>query len=212
MLSFLYADEFNNGFNPRPDSLGRAVAAARRAVELAPTNELSYYALGNALFFSREFDAFRAAAARAGSLNVGHASSIAYMGLLLAYAGDWERGCGLAHRAAQLNPHHPGWFLFGDCFNAYRLNDYRSALAAALKINMPAYYWNQVALAASYAQLNQLELAAKSLRELLALRPDFAAIARGEIGKWLGSDPDLVEHFVEGLRKAGLSVGEPASS
>ena len=56
------------------------------------------------------------------------------------------------------------------------------------------------------------QLAAKSLRELLALRPDFAAIARSEIGKWLGSDPDLVEHFVEGLRKAGLSVGEPASS
>ena len=42
------------------------------------------------------------------------------MGFLLAYAGEWERGCALVHHAGQLNPHHPGWYWFPDVFAAYR--------------------------------------------------------------------------------------------
>ena len=38
MLSWLYAHEHAHGFNPRPGSLDRALTAARRAVDLAPTN------------------------------------------------------------------------------------------------------------------------------------------------------------------------------
>ena len=39
---------------------------------------------------------------------------------LLAYSGDWERGCALAERAMQLNPRHPGWYWFPLVYNAYR--------------------------------------------------------------------------------------------
>jgi hypothetical protein len=42
------------------------------------------------------------------------------------------------------------------------------------------------------------------LRELLALRPDFATSARFEYSKFY--DPDVVIHILEGLRKAGLDV------
>ena len=42
------------------------------------------------------------------------------------------------------------------------------------------------------------------MRELLALKPDYAAVARQELGKWF--DADTVEHLLEGLRKAGLDV------
>ena len=59
MLSDLYADEHKFGFNPQPDSLGRAFAAARRAVDLAPSNSFAHLALAQALFFRKEFEAFR---------------------------------------------------------------------------------------------------------------------------------------------------------
>ena len=38
MLSWIYSHEHAHGFNPRPGSLDRALAAARRAVDLAPSN------------------------------------------------------------------------------------------------------------------------------------------------------------------------------
>jgi hypothetical protein len=60
-------------------------------------------------------------------------------------------------------------------------------------------------IAAAYAQLGELDTARPALRQLLAMKPDFAATAREEIEKWFGPG-ELVEHFLDGLRKAGLDV------
>ena len=78
-------------------------------------------------------------------------------------------------------------------------------LASALKVNMPAYKWPHVYLAAAYGQLGEQQRATAALRELHALVPNFGATAREEFGKWL--DAELTEHLVDGLRKAGLAVG-----
>jgi Flp pilus assembly protein TadD len=102
------AEEFKHGFNVRPDSLDRALDAARRAVAIAPSNHLAYHVLAQALFFRRELDAFRAAAEKAVALNPMDGCTMAFMGILMAYAGDWDHGCTLAERAMQLNPNHPG--------------------------------------------------------------------------------------------------------
>jgi adenylate cyclase len=209
MLSWFYTAEFVDGFNALPDPLGRAVAAAQQAVGFAPTNSLAHSSLAKALYFSREFEAFRLAADRCIALNPLDAASIAFMGLLVAYAGDWTRGCALVRRAHDLNPHHTGLYWFGDCYNAYRQGDYPAALEAALKLNMPGYYSVHAVLAAIHAQLGRGEDAAKSLQKLLALRPDYAARARTEIGKWNGNDPEFVAHLIDGLRKAGLKMEEP---
>jgi hypothetical protein len=56
----------------------------------------------------------------------------AFLGLQLAFSGDWEAGCALAERATQLNPNHPGWYWLPLVFNAYRQHDGRRALALAL--------------------------------------------------------------------------------
>ena len=62
MLSLLIKEEHAHGFNLQPDPVGRALAAARRAVETAPSNHLAYHALAAALFFRRDRPAFRNAA------------------------------------------------------------------------------------------------------------------------------------------------------
>ena len=204
MLSLLYKEEYTHGFNLRPDPLGRAFAAARRAVEAAPSNHLAYHALAAVLFFQRDIPAFRSTAERAIALNPMDGFTIAYMGFLTAYAGDWERGCALAERARSLNPHHPGWYWFPALFDAYRKADYRSALNIALKVNMPGFWRTNVALAATYAQLGELEAARKAVRDLLAVKPNFAFVAREEFEKWW--DAELAEQLVEGLQKAGLEI------
>jgi TolB-like protein/cytochrome c-type biogenesis protein CcmH/NrfG len=204
MLSTMYWHEHAFGFNPQPDPLGRALAAARRSVDVAPTNNLGHSALAVTLFYQKNFLAFRPAAERAIELNRMDGSNLATMGTLTAYSGDWEHGCALVDSALRLNPHHPGWYWFAHYFNAYRKGDYRGALSIALKFNMPGFFISHALTAAVYGQLGMHEPAQKELQELLAIRRDFAVEARQEFEKSYA--PELVQHLIDGLRKAGLEV------
>jgi TolB-like protein/Tfp pilus assembly protein PilF len=210
MLANLYWEEHAHGLNPQPDPLGRALAAARRAVEAAPSNNLAHYALASTLFFQKDFLAFRSAAERAIELNRMDASVAAFIGNLIAYSGDWERGRAVVESAMQLNPNHPGWYWFVNFNDAYRQRDYRGALGFALKINNPGNFYTHAVTAAAYGQLGMREEARKSLQELLAIRPDFAKTAREEFGRWL--DPAFAEHNIDGLRKAGLEIAPEEES
>jgi len=208
MLATLYCDEYMFGFAGRPDPLGRALAAAQRGVGLAPASSLASQALAQALFFRRERQAFRPVAERTITLNPMDGATVAFMGILLAFAGDWERGCAVADSAMNLHPNFPGWYRLAETFNTYRTHDYRAAIDSALRIQMPGYFWISLMCAASFGQLGELAAAEKALAELLAVRPDFSRKAREELGKWF--EPDLVDHFLDGLGRAGLAVaGEP---
>jgi serine/threonine protein kinase/tetratricopeptide (TPR) repeat protein len=211
MLSWLYREEYTHGFNPRPDPLGRALTAARRAVDVAPSNHLAYAALASTLFFRREFGAFRASAEHSLALNPMDGLTSAYLGFQIAYCGDWQRGCALAERAIQRNPNHPGWYWFPLILNAYRQADYQQALDFLLKVNMPGFWRTQFMLAVSSAQLGELDAARHAVQALLRIRPDFPVVCREELGKWW--DAKLIEHLIDGLRKAGLEIdGAPETA
>ncbi len=209
MLSLIYKEEYAHGFNLLPDPIGRALAAARRAVESAPSNHLAYHALAAALFFRREIPAFRIAAEKAIALNPMDGFTAAYLGFLLAYSGEWERGCELAQLALRLNPHGPGWYWFAMVLDAYRKRDYRAALDFALKVNMPGLWRTNMVLAAIYGQLGEQDAARGAVRQLLEIKPNFTVEARQELGKWW--QPELIDHLVDGLQKAGLEIA-PVSS
>jgi TolB-like protein/class 3 adenylate cyclase len=204
MLALLCVQEHAQGFNLQADPLTSGVNAARRAVEAAPSNHLAYFSLAQALFFQKEFQAFQNAAERAVALNPMDGNSIAFLGDLLTWAGDWDRGLALAGRAKQLNPHHPGWYWIADFFNAYRQGDYRGALSFAHKLNMPGHWFAHAAVAAACGQLGELGAAAKALQALRKLRPDFAATIRKEMEKW--GPPEFLEQLIDGWRKAGLEI------
>ena len=210
VLSMLYGDEYKTGFNVRPDSLDRSLAAARRAVELAPSNPLAPLSLASVLFFRKERQAFRSAAERAIALNPLDGGTTAFLGMLIACSGDWERGCTLVEHAMQLNSHHLGWYWCAAAYNAYRKSDYRGALDIALKINTRGIWGAILVLAAAHGQLGEREAAQAAVRELLALMPFFAASARQECEKWW--EPQLVEHLLDGVRKAGLKYGSADSA
>ena len=134
----------------------------RRSVDAAPSSSLSYYMLAQAYFFRREFEAFRNAAERAIALNPMDACTVAFMGILLAYTGEWERGCALTRRAIELNPSHPGWYRFAEFNDAYRKKDYRGALEVVVRFNMPSYYYTHASMAAAASQLGDREMARRA--------------------------------------------------
>jgi TolB-like protein len=202
MLSWVYSHEHAHGFNVLPDSLERALAAARRAVDIAPSNQLAQQALAVVLFFRKETAACLSAAERAIVLNPLDTSNEAFF--LIAFTGDWPRGCGLIRRAMELNPHHPRWYGMILAINEYRLANYGAVVDEVLKANSPEVYWSHILLAAAYAQLGEPTAAGSALRNLLAHKGDFARSARPFLANWL--DPQLVEHVLDGLRKAGMKT------
>jgi TolB-like protein/Tfp pilus assembly protein PilF len=206
MLSRLYMDEFAHGTNLRPDALNRMLHAARRAVDAAPTSAMAYGGLAYAMFFRKEFQAFRTAADQSIALNPLNSPTVAGLGALMAYTGEWERGCALVERAMQLNPRHPGWYWIPLYCNAYRKGDYRGAVNFAIKFNLPGFHVMHEALAAAYGQLGEREKAAESLREIFRLKPDYVTSVLERLEKWF--DPEFVSHMLDGLRKAGLNIPE----
>ena len=89
----------------RPDSLASSgLTAARRAVEAAPSNPLAHFGLAQALFFLKEFPSFPERGGAGASRSIPWTGTpLAFLGELMTYAGDWERGlrAGGARQAAQ---------------------------------------------------------------------------------------------------------------
>lgn len=204
LLSHIYTNEYWSEFDAQPDSLDRALAAARRAVDSAPSNALAYWALALALFMRRDFGEFRLAADRAIELNRLDGSTVAFMGHLIAYSGEWDRGRAIAEPASALNPNHAPWHRVMAFYDDYRQGEYRKALTAALRLNTPGQSHFIAARVAAYGQLGERENAQRALKELLAAGPDIAASLRAAYNKFL--PPELVEKLMDGLRKAGLPV------
>ena len=204
VLAHMCIEDFGQGFNHQAEPLTRGASAARRAVELEPSNHLAYFALARIFFFQKELESCRNAAERAIALNPMDGNTIAHIGEMLTYAGDWERGLELTERARQLNPNHPGWYWFADFYHTYEKGDYRAALSFALRFNLPGLWAQHMMIAAACGQLGEGEAAAKAVQELLKLRPDFASRVRLDIEKWW--DSAYVEHLIDGVRKAGLQV------
>jgi hypothetical protein len=84
-------------------------------------------------------------------------ATAAFMGMLIAYSGDWERGCALSDKGCQLNPNHPGWYCYPAWHDSYRKKDYRKALDLAFQLNAPQNYYTHAVLAMCYAQLGRVE-------------------------------------------------------
>lgn len=202
MLAWVYAHEHAHGFNPRRGSLDRALEAAKKAVDLAPANHLAQQVLAVALFFRKDAASCRNAVERALALNPLDGSNEAIF--ITCFLGDWDRGCDLVRRAMELNPHHPNWYGVMFAIDEYRKQNYPAAVDEAVKSNAFDLFWTNWLLAAAYGQMGEPEAARQAIDDLLAQKEDFAESGRQLMEKWF--QPELVEHFLDGLRKAGLDL------
>ncbi len=206
-LAGLCIEEANHDFNPRADPLQRALAFARQAVEADPASQLAHFYLAQTYFHSQNPGAFRSAANRALELNRRSTDTMAMIGIMFGYSGDWERGTRLVQQAMDLNPRHPGWYRFSPFMNAYRLGRDAEALEIAEQINMPEYWGDPLARTLAHAQLGNRQAAQAAARDLLRVWPDFEKdYKRVGLDPWVYSLPDLEARILEGLAKAGLSV------
>lgn len=204
MLALLCVQAHGQAFDPEVDFLSTGEAAARKAVDVGPSNHMAHFSLAQALFFKKEFESFRNSAFKAAALNPMDGNTIAFLGELLAYSNELAKGAEFAANAKQLNPHHPGWYWFTDFFLAYREGDYRQAVSAGLKVNLPDHWGYHFMLAAAYGQLGETTEAGNALQAVLQIRPDFATTVCTDLERWF--DPEYALNLVDGLKKAGLGL------
>jgi tetratricopeptide (TPR) repeat protein len=202
-LSFMYLDEYRFNYNPRPNSLVRALEAAQRAVDSDPTHQDAHAALATSYFYRHELDAFLAETERAIALNPNNAAVLANLGIRLTSMGD-PRGILLVRKAVKLDPFHPTWFNLAIAAHHFDKGEYEEALAAARKINIPGYFWPQIYLAAIYGELGRQSEARSALKELLRLYPGFTTEKLIEELQKNNSPDDTIRRSVAALHKAGL--------
>jgi Flp pilus assembly protein TadD len=179
----------------------KAVAVARRAVELDPDNADAHAFLGYALGFDQEPDEAAKEMAIALGLNPNHADAMALHSELLVNAGDTGKALETIRRAMRLNPYPPFWYRWMLGFILHADGRYEEVVDTLAHESLRGTGAGRV-LAASYAQLGRLEEARAAAAEFLTIVPSF------RISEWVGSQPlvdDKVrDRFVEGYRKAGL--------
>jgi len=206
-LAAITIEEIKHGYNVKADSGDRALKAAQRAMTIDRNNAYANFELAEVQYFRRNNDAFKAAAERAIELNPRDTEMLAMLGILTAYAGDWDRGTELTSRAKALNPNHPGWYNFAEFFNSYRMKDYDRALEFAQHINQPDYFPDAYARAAVYGQLGRSAEAQAAASQFLNLWPfRLDQFVEMDLETWFYAQPSLIAQIVDGLHKAGLEI------
>ena len=203
-LGFLYADEYRYGFNPRPNSLDRALKASLHAVDLDPRSYWAHENLAHTYFTLRNVEQFFAEADRALALNSNSSTGLAGLGVRMVNAGAVDRGIKLMQKAVALNPDYPTWYHFPFFVHYYRQGSYEKALAEAKKMNLPGLLVTHLNLAAAYGQLGREKEARAAIAKVLELDPNYPEKTRSEFDKWNNPD-DYIKKIMEGLRKAGLT-------
>ena len=110
----------------------------------------------------------------------------------------------LMARAIELNPHHQTWYHGPYFYDAYRQGLDDDALAAALRLNMPGFYWPYVLRTAAYGQLGMVDEAAASLARLHELYPGYSIQTQIDEQRLWNFEDDMIARMSDGLRKAGL--------
>src|SRR6185436_15876228 len=127
-LAQIFVDEYAFGFGTDPDALDRALAAARRAVELDRANQFALVALARTHFFRQDLSAFAPAAERAMALNPLNSGALGMLGLLIVHTGEFARGAAIVRRAMELNANHAGWMHFAPLWEHFQKGEYAQAL------------------------------------------------------------------------------------
>lgn len=191
-------DEYLN-----PSALDRAIALARTAIELDPNLPEAYAELAYTIIRKRNFDAAAAAAERAIALNP---NFVDYrIAQVLFSVGAPARAIEIAKAQMRLDPFHPHFAPLMVGVAHYLLKQYEQAQRWLREASgrAPNHQYGHAFLAATYAQLGQLEDARAETAEVLRLNPKYTiGGTQKQVSNFKRAED--MEHLVDGLRKAGL--------
>jgi TolB-like protein len=209
LLSLIYIDdhrfEFAGDRASSAAALERALAAARRAVELDPLNIRGRQAEMLALYFNKETDAALRVGKHALTLNPNDTEFMGEYGERLALSGNWHDGCRLVAEARQRNPGSSAYYETDLALCSYFSGDYSQAAMWIKKSPAPSNPVYHVVAAAVFGEGGYKIEADREASWLNQNQPDLVKNMRQVVSTRFVRSQD-VEFFIGSLKKAGLDI------
>jgi hypothetical protein len=207
-LAALHGNNYAMDFAGSDESYKILGELAEKAYVLDPYGLIVQLVLGFKCLLYEEKRRFFQIADRMLKNNPNGTLRLGSLGFHMALYGDWERGKKILDSLMMDNLEYPRYFYGVTSLYYYRKSDYESALNEAYLYSVPGFFWGPMLRASALGQLNRKMEAKTELDRLLELKPDFPGKAHYLISRFVKED-SLVDHVVEGLQKAGLSLQPP---
>jgi TolB-like protein/Tfp pilus assembly protein PilF len=188
--------------------LDEALSLARQATRLDQRDAVSHFALGRTYLAMGDYERSVVELEIAIRLNPSLAQAHCGLGDSLAYSGKLDESISAFQEAVRLSPHDPyrwAFLMYGSIAHLFMRKHKEASEWASEAVRVPnSHYWANAALVSALGHLESSEDAvAAAVAELLRLRPDFTCRFARERLFYLRSE-DQVNHYIEGLRKAGV--------
>ncbi len=206
------ADAINNWSESAERSVSLHAQTARRAVLLDEQDSFAHVQLGMAHLWARQHELAIAEAEKAIALDPNLAHARFDLAWALHFAGRSEEALGVLEDAVRLDPHFPDMILHLRALAYFHLRRYDEAIAALKRrlTRNPDSDASNVLLAACYGFSGRCAQAQAAWCEALRINPHYSIEHKLRNLPYKNSG-DL-EHFVEGLRRAGVDASEHSES
>ncbi|RWX71289.1 adenylate/guanylate cyclase domain-containing protein [Mesorhizobium sp. M4B.F.Ca.ET.089.01.1.1] len=178
-----------------------SIEFALRSVELDPNDAGNHWVVGYLQAYERRWAESEAAFAAALALDPNHADTLVMSAEMLMWDGRIVEARDMILRAFRLNPHPAGWYFWILGMVHYAAGRYDAAIDT-LRNEATYRSGSRKVLAAALALVDRDREARREANIFIANNPQFS------LGRWAASQPArhlvVVQHFVEGMRKAGL--------
>jgi adenylate cyclase len=193
--------------NPSVELLDEALRVAQRASLLDDQDALAHFAVARVRLLRREYDHAIAEFQISVDLNPNLAQAHCGLGDALAYAGRLDESISNFDETVRLSPRDPyrwGFLTYGLLAHLFSKRHALAAEWAKKAARVPnSHYWANAALVAALGHLNRPDETRSAVQELLLRRPGFScSFAKSHL--FYLKDPAQIEHYVDGLRKAGV--------
>ena len=205
MLAALYANNYGLELVKLSTPLEKAAEFARKGVCLDPANRRARTILAYVRFLENKHQEALSEAETAFNLCPNSLMALDTIGWVMALTGNWQRGLDLIQKAMQVNPYYRPWVRHAVCFNWFRIGNYEKAYQESLHFRMPELFWDPLLKASACGHVGRIEEGQGCVRDLLALKPDFAERGRVLIGRYVKFQ-DIADGIVEGLGKLGMNI------
>ena len=204
MLADLYAADYQWGYCLDDKRLDLSMTLANQAVEMDANCQHAHWARAYNFFLRRDEERFLRSAEQAVRLNPSNTDIIGVVGAKMIMTGNYDEGLALLDRARELNPYHPSWYNTATYIINYLQGDFEAALAEAMHIHIPDFFWGPLMRAAALGRLHRQAEAALHIEDLLVACPDFPD-RHAQLILTLLFRPEAAEAVTQGLLQAGLS-------
>ncbi len=190
----------------KPQALDLAEALARKAVQLDPKSPQAHAQFGMVLTWRRKHEASLREFNVAKALNPNFGEWRLYA-MALVCAGKPELAIALTKSRSRSDPYYPPFASAWLGLAYYLCRDYSKALPPLVEAvaRSPNFRLARVCLAITYAQLGENRAAHAEAREVLRIEPKYTIEGTQRQLTFFKRSMD-VEHFYDGLGKAGLPI------